>query len=465
MKYALLSVLLCLLITACKTIEPVAPETAQQTAPIPEQPVSTIVLPISVNLLEYYKLADNEVPKKFDGGEKHCDGVSFDYHFERDPLKLEANGHEVAINVSGKYQIKMNYCPECIDWFTDEPHCAIPRIYFSCGHGEPMRRMQLQYVSQFELTNNYGIRTSTKLADLKALDPCEVTVFQYDATDQLLQEVRKSLDKLAKDIDKQTSAISFKSTAADLWEQAVTPFEVKGYGFIQLRPDALRLTHPVVKNNILTTSLVLTAKPVFSSYRPEKLKTPLPLLHLTDTVPNDTLKLTSDLHLEYDSLSVIINRFASGTKLNIQNKEVIIDSIHIAGAKDNQLIFKVKFSGDKRGTLFITGQPVFNPELQQIELKNVDFDIKTKSALLKTAKWLFSNRILEEITKSSKQDLKPQLDQLLKALNKSLKFEQNGFVISGVITRLTVDQVYPETSRLIVRVSAKGRLGITNIRN
>lgn len=452
-------------LVSCKTIEPVAPVTVQQTAPVPDQPVSIIVLPVSVDLTDYYKMADSQVPKAFDGKEQKCEGVSFTYHFERDPLQLQAEGRDVDISVSGKYRIQMNYCPECAEWFSDQPHCAIPRIYFSCGHGEPMRRMKMQYRSHFELTSDYGIVTKTRLTDLKAIDPCEVTVFQFDATDELLKEVRKSLNELARDIDKQMADISFKSTAAALWRQATEPFEVPGYGFIQLRPQTLHLSNPLIHDNILRTSLVLEARPVFSTVRPEKQKFPLPPLHLTDSIPNDTLRLTTDLHLDYDSLSVILNRFVGGTKLQIQKRDVILDSIRITGANDQFLIFRVAFSGDKRGTLFIKGQPYFNAQDQQIELRHVDFDIETKSALLKTAEWLFSERILEELQKNSRQDLKPQLGKLLTELNKSLKYQQEGFLISGNITELNVEEVFPETNRLMVRVSAKGKIGLTNIRN
>ena len=456
------SLLLLIFLIGCKTIEPIAPETIEQTAPVTDQPTSIIVLPIKVDLTEYYQLADKEVPTKFDGQEQHCEGVSFSYHFERDPMKLQANNRDIDINVSGKYRIKMNYCPDCTDLFSDDPHCVIPRVYFSCGHGEPMRRMSLKYTSHVDLTPDYGIQTKTKLTDLKAIDPCEVTVFQFDATDELLKEVRKSLGQLAKDIDQQTSKITFKSTAKGLWKQAETPFEVPGYGFVQLRPSALHLSNPIIRNNILTTSLVLEAKPKFTTERPTTNYSSLPALNITEKIPNDTLRLYTDLHLDYDSLSLIINRFIGGKSLTIQKKNVLLDSIRITGANHQQLIFKVAFSGDKSGTLFITGKPFFNAALQQIELTEVDFDIETKSVLLKTAKWLFSDRILTEITKSSKQDLKPQLDLLLVQLNKSLHYEQNGFHISGLITQMSVEHLYPETDRLIVRVAARGTLGMTN---
>lgn len=459
-------ILFFLLLTAsCRTIEPLAPQTLEQSAPMPEQPLSTIVLPVAVDLTEYYKMADNEVPKQFEGREQQCEGTSFSYHFERNPIELNGNRRSIDITVTGKYRIKINYCPECTDIFTDEPHCIIPRVYLSCGYDEPMRRMRLKYTTQFALTPDYGLETKTGLTELKAIDPCEVSFLHFDATDRLLDEARKSLGKLAKDIDKETAKVSFKPQASGFWHKASEPFEVPGYGFVQLRPVDLSCSQPVIRGNVLNTTLVLRAKPLFSTSRPEAVSTPLPSLQLADSIPNDTLRLISDLHLQYDSLSAIITHFAGGQHLKIHDRDVIIDSIRITGANNRKLIFKVAFSGYKRGVLFIEGQPVFNAALQQIELTNVDFDLETKSTLLKTAKWLFSDRILEAIAKSSKQDLGPQLDRLLAELNKSLRFEQNGFIVSGKVSHLHVEQIYPETDRLIVRVAAKGRLGVTNIRN
>ncbi len=459
-KYA---IFLLILVASCKTIEPIAPETKTQVAPVAERPVSVIVVPLSIQLAPYFTLADKQVPNTFDGGDSPCSGVSYQYHFERDPLQLNGLGNEMSIDVSGKYRLKMSYCPECTDWFSDKPSCITPRIPFSCGYGEPMRRMQIRYLSHFELTPDYRISTKTRLDNVQAIDPCEVTVFAYDATDELVKEVRKSLEKLAIDIDKQTAAISFRQQAADLWKEMETPFPVPGFGFLHLQPKNVLLTQPSVKGSMLTASLVMQAYPFFSTDKRTLVHQPLPDLQLSNSYPNDTLQLVSDLELGYDSLSTIINRYVSGTKLLIKEKEVIIDSIHITGADARNLVFRLQFSGKKRGTLFITGEPVFDPETQQIELRNVDFDLETKSTLLKTAKWLFSDRILQEITKASKQDLKPQLSELQKALNKSLRMEQNGFLIIGTLLELKVNGIYPETDRLTVRVSAKGKLSLASM--
>ena len=97
------------LLSSCRSIAPIAPEQTNSIAPRANQPISRIVIPIELDMTEYYKLADKQVPKKFDGGEHSCDGVSFDYHFERAPLKLSARGNTMTVDVLGKYSIKMSY--------------------------------------------------------------------------------------------------------------------------------------------------------------------------------------------------------------------------------------------------------------------------------------------------------------------------------------------------------------------
>lgn len=451
-----------LLLAACKTIEPLAPAQDAQTVPVAQQPVSTIALPLEIALNPYYSLADKEVPKKFDGGEHPCEGVSFDYHFDRDPLKLNADRNKITIDVSGKYWIKMSYCVECSDILTEKPVCMTPRIPFSCGVGEPMRKMALQYTSDFQLTKDYGIQTSTTLTKLEAIDPCKVTVFNFDATDQLLKEVRKSLTALAKDIDKQTSTINFKKEAKAAWQQASETFHIPSYGYVHLNPLSIGLVEPRVANNVLYSTLIVEAQPLFNHNPAFGKVKPLPDLNIVKKPASDSFQLVVDFNLNYDSLSRTIQQFAGGQKLKLKDKEVIFDSIAIAGASYNELLFRVKFSGSQKGTLYLRGIPKFDPEQETIELSNLQFDLDTKSVLLKTAKWLFSDRILQEIQRASKQQLRPQITSLKKTLNNSLQYNYQEYRLKGSIDELHVIHLYPDSNQLVVRVNAKGIMKLSN---
>jgi hypothetical protein len=451
------------LLAACRSVNPPAPAVSEESIPLPPVQPSRISLPVKIRLDSYLALADKQVDRVFEGSDSPCSGVSYNYRFERDPLDFSGSGRNVDAIVTGKYRIRMSYCPECTGLFTDEPFCLTARIPFSCGYNEPMRRVSIRFSSSFSLTSDYGIRTQTKVSEVKALDPCEVTVFRFDATEKLLQEIRKALGTLATDIDKQTAKLSLKSEAAGLWKTISSPVPVPGYGYVHFNPAKITVSQPVLMGKELSCALEMEASPLFSSYSQGAPPKPLPPLTLTESPLNDTLVLFSEMRLNYDSLSATVNLLISGTELQLKGNTIRIDSISIRGPQNKKLVFRMKFSGDKKGTLYVNGIPKYDAALQTIELTDIEFDVETRNLLLRSAKWLFNDRILEEITRSSRQDLRPQLDRLRSTLNKSLKMEMNGFRLSGNVHQLKVDGVYPELTDLVVRLSAKGKLLVSTV--
>lgn len=454
--------LLLTILQACKSIAPVAPETKITEAPIAPQPSSSIVLPIEIKLSEYFKLADNQVPKTFNGSENPCDGVSYNYFFSRDPLKINAMKNKVKIDVTGKYWIKMSYCPSCTDLLTDKPICVSPRIPFSCGVGEPMRKMALQYTTKVELTEKYGIKSNTKLSDLKAIDACEVTIFNYDATGQLLKEVKGSLNDLAVQIDKDLSAINFKNEATTAWNKLGATFPVYGYGYLHLNPKKVMMLQPSLENNLLSTALIIEANPLFDHNPLQIAQNTLPDLNIERKIPTDTFQVYLDFNLRYDSLSKNIQSLLAGKSMELKGNTIIFDSIKVAGASNKELLFQLNFSGSKKGTMYLRGTPVFNREQQTVELTKVDFDLETKNVLLKTAKWLFSDRILNEIQKASKQDLSKHLTDLSQKLNESLTYQIDQFMIKGKIHQINVEELHPNHDFLMIRLQTLGNLKLSN---
>jgi hypothetical protein len=212
--------LLCTIIiflSACAEIKPVEPA-IQITKPGPTQQEASIIdIPIQVELKPYFKQADAAVPNKFTGKEDHCEGTSYSYVFERNPIEFSGKGNNLQFDIEGKYSLKVNYCPSCTDVFDDNGTCVIPRLYASCGVGEPMRKISISYNSSFELLPNYQLKSVTKLKEIKPLSKCEVTVFKYDATEDLVKEVKKALKDMAGDIDKKVSETQIKNEIDKAW--------------------------------------------------------------------------------------------------------------------------------------------------------------------------------------------------------------------------------------------------------
>ena len=452
---------LCML--GCKTaIEPVAPTPKMdQPEKLASHPESTVSIPIEMSLKSYYSLAEKQVPTEFKGGEHPCEGVSFDYFFKRNPFALSAKNNKIAIDVSGKYWIKMSYCVSCSDLVTEKPVCIAPRIPFSCGVDEPMRKMTLQYTTSFDITPKYSLETKTVLTDLKAIDPCEVSVFKYDATDELLKEVRKALKDVAKDIDKQLAAISFEKEAESAWNMLNKSIKVKDFGMLHMNPSAVYLSEPKVNNDSLFTTLTLKVSPVFD-YNGNEIKKDLPDLNMVKAPKSDSFDLNILFKLNYDSLSTTLQRYAGGKQLLVKNKLIVFDSLAITGADNSELIIKVNFSGSKKGILYLKGTPKYDPLTESVELTNISYDLATKSVLLNTADWLFDDRIIEEIGKASKQNLKPEFEKLRKSINDAFHYSLKEYNVKGQVNAIKVLDLVTRPDEIRLLVTATGKVKLNN---
>jgi hypothetical protein len=256
--------------------------------------------------------------------------------------------------------------------------------------------------------------------------------------------------------------MNFRKEVQTKWNELNAPIKVENYGYLHANACSLYLKTPKVKSDKLTTMLTVIAYPLFDN-NPNQVKNhPLPPLEVTNYDYENFYSINLDLNLDYDSLSSTIHSISKGQEFKIKNKTVRIDSVAITGASNQELLFRVQFSGSKKGTLYLRGIPEFDAANQIIQLKTIDFDLETKALLLKTAKWLFSNKILDEIQKASKQDIKPLLKDAKVEINKQLNYTYEDFYFTGKVEELKVLELYPLNETLLIRTKATGKLNLTN---
>lgn len=446
-----------LLFSSCKTIQPVAP--VESIKPIPEvgDVFSTISIPIEISLKSQLDEVEKSLPKSFDGSQEQCEGVSYEYKFYREPIDFKLKNESIYYELDGKFQIKLNYCPSCIGLFGKES-CSVPRIYASCGmNGEPMRKVTVAYNSEISLATNYKFQSKTELKKFQIHDPCEITVFKYDVTDKLKKEVKKELQKLEKDIDKQIESINVKTQLNDTWNQLNKSIPIDKFGFLYLNPKAISMSELEFENKKVKLDLNLRIAPFVLTNPTDIPKTSLPDLEVYQK--ENGLNMTLDIRASYDSLSSFVNNTFEGYVFNLKNKKISVQQVEIFGTQDSKMILKMTFDGSKKGSIFLTGTPQLDAENQKLSLSNVEFDLKTKSLLLKSAKWLFNERILEEIKKKAIFDLIPLIYEAKETINKELNTTlTKGVYLNGSIKDILVKDLFLDSKNLILRTNFKGEL-------
>jgi hypothetical protein len=236
---------------------------------------------------------------------------------------------------------------------------------------------------------------------------------------------------------------------------------LNGLGYLKVNPQKIRLSSFTAHLDTLQLSAGISAQPMISLEKTPVTKTIIP--DISDFNRRSGFSIFIDAIMNYDSLSKLITAQVKGRRIDLEqaHKYIIIEACSIYGVTGERLIFKLDFSGSEKGILYLTGKPVLDKENSKLDIREIDYDLKTRSLLVKTAKWLFSKKITNELRKYSSFDLKayelPLLDRINHSLNGDL---MKGIKMSGNVEAIHAIALYPTLERLIVRCSAKGNLEI-----
>lgn len=200
----------------------------------------------------------------------------------------------------------------------------------------------------------------------------------------------------------------------------------------------------------------LTAEPVISTNTEVTNYSELP--KQVKYISGQGYALNIHVKASYDSINKRMNKNLIGYKIPYKGKEIRVDSLHVLGNQEQKLIIQVYFSGTKKGEFYLVGTPFITDD-QFFVLTDLEYDIHSKSVLLRTAKWLFDKRILEELNKSAKYDLNPLLNETKKTITKQLNSQlDEGVFLSGTVDRLVVSTIQLGASGFFLTTEVSGNM-------
>ena len=404
MKYFPILILFIVFIgSSCKTSKKTASTEIPGRA-LPALPTSLINIPIKVNMRPLLAIMDTMTSKEFtnekwpDYTESSCD-FRYKYRFLRSPFTFSCVNNKVTIGFRGDYQIAGG-----------KRICAFdkgisPWVGGSCGFGnEPYRKVDLTIGSLLELLPNHQLRTTTRLETSKVIDKCEVTVMQTDVTREVLDSIRASIDSYCTVFDNFVQAINNNALLLQWRNGGSRVMPISRYGYLNLNPTQLRVGRFNTNKDTLVFSVGFSGVPQFSSDS-AKLVTNASLPPITNNAYNSGISTYLNAQYEYKFFNKLLNDSLHNKPFEVEGRTFVIKEIVIGGSNDGKINIDVSFTGNRKGTLHISGTPVLDTALQVLSMADINFSIDTKDILVNMAKSMFRKKILKQLSNQSVLDI------------------------------------------------------------
>jgi hypothetical protein len=145
---------------------------------------------------------------------------------------------------------------------------------------------------------------------------------------------------------------------------------------------------------------------------------PLPGLKQANTF-DKTFRIALNADVFYKDLQAVAAPQLLNRQFDSGGNSVIIKAFELSGNGD-KLVVKLETEGSLDGVLYLTARPVFNPQTNVFSVEDVDFDMQTRSLLLKSADWFLHGTIREMIREKLNMNLTRQLEQSRELAAKAL---------------------------------------------
>lgn len=143
------------------------------------------------------------------------------------------------------------------------------------------------------------------------------------------------------------------------------------------------------------------------------------------------------------------------------NKSITITDLSIFGS-DGKAVFVADVTGSLKGRIYFSGNMIYNPQKNAVEIQNPEFDLRTKNALVKSAGWLLHGFILNKLTPYLTYPVKDDLDKMKNEANKMLAGYKvyEGITLQGALNSITVNRLDLVPGAIRISANVKGNTSL-----
>lgn len=386
-----------------------------------------------------------------------------------DNLQVRVWRNKKEITVEGDKDVLKLYLPlEIWAKYQIDPCAICPSIEKATNFD-----MDIYLQTNLKVGKDWEVITTTSATDVKFITSptlsfdVGVEVIKIPITSLVKSALMSNMSSITGGIDKEvTKAVPLKKYMTDIWDMVQEPqlMDSTYKAWLTLSPVEIYLT-PLncdkkrVKLNAGLSTFIDTKlgdKPVVA--RKYSLTNPV-IKDKMDNKFNVELPVTIDFKMATE----LANRnFKDSTFEVSKKKKIKVNDILIYG-KGGEVFVKADLAGSFNGLVFFRGQPAFDTLTNKIFFKDIDFDLKTKNVLYKTAAWLLHGTIKKIMAKNFVYDITKDIEGAKISIRKYLSGYKyaNMLTIKGTLDDVKLKKITTTDDKVQVVFYSSGSVGMT----
>lgn len=444
-------ILLIILLSSCKTSKPVRPMEIYNT--VSDIPASSINVPVELELDELEKMINEQVGNLLISQGDNITGPNDDFD-----VRIEKSGN-IQLDVQGSaINIKVPL------------HLFIQKdIGLTVVKGEG--NLELFFLTDYQITKDWELTTKTSIDKYNWQKKPVVKLGMINIPIESIANklVERSKETVAREIDKQLQEnFALKEYLLPVWKKLQDPINVSEEydAWLKVVPTKVGMTPLVTSDRKIKTTLVVETdtKVILGGFNADT--TSLPLLPFSEVAQaTDNYHLRLKTAIPYKSVEALAKKELIGQTFEDGGRKVTVKDIEIFGQKDKVVVNTV-LSGSYDGSLYLVGKPHYNAKKELLELKDLDFELKTSNFLHKSMAWLFQKGLKKKLKESLQMpigDKKKEWKQAIEEQLTNLDIPSN-IKMNANIDDLDIKEIFVEQEAVLLLVTSKGKLKL-NIEN
>lgn len=272
------------------------------------------------------------------------------------------------------------------------------------------------------------------------------------------EKITAAIDKGIKDY------VDIRKYVSDSWQMVQKPYKVNDEYNVWLKITPLNvMTMPLSGANnqlILTLGIKGITELHIGSMPDTAINRNLPPLSIVNKMDNNFL-INANIKVPFTLINDMTKKELNGKTFTSGKQSILIKDINIYGS-DGYFIVDLSLLGSIKGNIYLKGTPYFDDSLKTIKVKDLDFDLKTKNVLLKSASWMLHHNLIKMIQPKLAYPVAKEYGEAKNAISEKLSNYQiaDGIVLKGNLNDLQVDSMYINREAANIIISVDGTVTI-----